>query len=163
MFPVIGLVVLLGMVFGGALGRRMEAIPHELPIIGDTAAGALIIGNAMKQLKALGGGFMKVMKGTGYKKQDYLDVIFLVSRLMKMLRTEAGCFAPILVQMRQNPAGSHAMFGGESIVDRDRYPHAGSGPTSQRSIVIPADAVGRPQGGAEPDGSLRYRAGSFAE
>ncbi|MDB5680274.1 MAG: flagellar motor protein MotA, partial [Sphingomonas bacterium] len=40
MFPVIGLVVLLAMVFGGfvftggALGPVMEAIPHEMLIIG---------------------------------------------------------------------------------------------------------------------------------
>ena len=36
----------------------------------------------------MGGGFMKVLKGPKYKKQDYLDVIFLVSKLMKMLRAE---------------------------------------------------------------------------
>src|SRR3546814_4777404 len=62
MFPAIGLVVLLVMVFGGfvftggALGPVMEAIPHELIIIGGAVAGALIIGNSGKELKALGGG-----------------------------------------------------------------------------------------------------------
>ena len=94
MFPVIGLVVLLGMVFGGfvftggALGPVMEAIPHEMLIIGGAAVGALIIGNSMKELKALGGGIGKVFKGPSYKKQDFLDAIFLVSRLMKLLRTD---------------------------------------------------------------------------
>lgn len=67
----------------------------------------------------------------------------------------ADYFAPTLVQMRQNSAGSNGMFGGESIVDRDHYPHAASGQTNQRSIVIPADATGGPQAGAGPDGSLR--------
>ena len=67
----------------------------------------------------------------------------------------ADYFAPTLVQMRQNSAGSNGMFGGESIVDRDHYPHAASGQTNQRSIVIPADATGGPQSGAGPDGSLR--------
>ena len=94
MFPVIGIVVLLVMVFGGfaftggALGPVMEAIPHEMLIIGGAAAGALIIGNSGKELKGLGAGLGKVFKGPKYKKQDYLDVIFLVSKLMKMLRTE---------------------------------------------------------------------------
>jgi chemotaxis protein MotA len=94
MFPAIGLVILLVMVFGGfaitggALGPVLEAIPHEMLIIGGAAAGALIIGNSMKELKALGGGLGKVLKGPKYKKQDYLDTIFLVSKLMKMLRTE---------------------------------------------------------------------------
>src|SRR3546814_7443119 len=94
MFPAIGLVVLLVMVFGGvvftggALGPVMEAIPHELIIIGGAAAGALIIGNSGKELKALGGGLVKVFKGPKYRKQDYLDTIFLVSKLMKMLRID---------------------------------------------------------------------------
>jgi chemotaxis protein MotA len=42
----------------------------------------------MKELKAFGGGFGKVFKGPKYNKKDYLDVIFLVSTLMKKLRTE---------------------------------------------------------------------------
>jgi len=94
MFPAIGLVVLLVMVFGGfvftggALGPVMEAIPHEMLIIGGAGVGSLIIGNSGKELKALGGGFTKVLKGPKYKKQDYLDTIFLVSKLMKMLRMD---------------------------------------------------------------------------
>ena len=94
MFPVIGLVILLVMVFGGftitggALEPVLEAIPHEMLIIGGAALGSLVIGNSMKELKALGGGIAKVLKGPKYKKQDYLDTIFLVSKLMKMLRTE---------------------------------------------------------------------------
>ena len=94
MFPIIGIVVLLVMVFGGfaftggALGPVLEAIPHEMLIIGGAAAGALIIGNSGKELKGLGGGLMKVFKGPKYKKQDYLDVIFLISKLMKMLRVD---------------------------------------------------------------------------
>ena len=112
MFPVIGLVVLLGMVFGGfvftggALGPVMEAVPHEMIIIGGAAAGALIIGNSMKELKALGSGFMKVMKGPKYKKQDYLDTIFLVSKLMKMLRTEG----PIALEPHVEDPKSSAIF-----------------------------------------------------
>ncbi|WP_033921878.1 flagellar motor stator protein MotA [Sphingomonas sp. 37zxx] len=94
MFVLIGFVVLIAMVFGGfaitggALGPVMHALPHEMLIIGGAAVGALIIGNSMLEIKALGGGFMKVVKGPKYKKQDYLDAIFLVSKLMKMLRVE---------------------------------------------------------------------------
>jgi chemotaxis protein MotA len=57
-------------------------------IIGGAAVGALVIGNSGSDLKALGGGFGKVFKGAQYKKQDFLDCIFLVSRLMKTLRVE---------------------------------------------------------------------------
>jgi len=112
MFPVIGLVVLLVMVFGGfvitggAIGPVAEAIPHEMLIIGGAAAGALIIGNSMKELKALGGSFGKIFKGPKYAKQDYLDVIFLVSKLMKMLRTEG----PIALEPHVEDPKSSALF-----------------------------------------------------
>jgi chemotaxis protein MotA len=94
MFAAIGLVVLIVMVFGGFaftggdLGPVLEALPHEMLIIGGAAVGSLIIGNSGADLKALGGGFAKVFKGPSYKKQDFLDCIFLVSKLMKMLRVE---------------------------------------------------------------------------
>ena len=112
MFPVIGIVVLLVMVFGGfvitggAIGPVAEAIPHEMLIIGGAAAGALIIGNSMKELKALGGSLTKIFKGPKYRKQDYLDTIFLVSKLMKMLRTEG----PIALEPHVEDPRSSAIF-----------------------------------------------------
>ncbi len=112
MFPAIGLVVLIAMVFGGfaitggALGPVLHALPHEMLIIGGAALGALIIGNSGKQLKQLGGGFAKAFKGPTYKKQDFLDVIFLVSRLMKMLRVEG----PIALEPHVEDPKSSAVF-----------------------------------------------------
>ena len=94
MFAGIGLVILLAMVFGGFaftggdLEPILHAIPHEMLIIGGAAVGAIVAGNSMKELKAFGGGFGKVFKGPKYNKKDFLDVIFLVSTLMKKLRTE---------------------------------------------------------------------------
>ena len=121
MFAGIGLVVLLVMVFGGfaftggALGPVMEAIPHEMIIIGGAAAGALVIGNSGTELKAMGGGLMKVFKGPKYKKQDYLDVIFLVSKLMKMLRTEG----PIALEPHVEDPKSSALFAEYSRLATD--------------------------------------------
>ena len=94
MFPVVGIVVLILLVFGGFaltggnLGPVMHVLPHEMLIIGGAALGSLIIGNSGADLKALAGGLGKVFKGPQYKKQDYLDCILLVSTLMKMMRTE---------------------------------------------------------------------------
>jgi chemotaxis protein MotA len=48
---------------GGALGPVFEAIPHEVATIGGAGIAALVIGNDMHGLKALGGGFGKVFKG----------------------------------------------------------------------------------------------------
>lgn len=94
MFAAIGLVVLFVMVFGGFaitggnLEPVMHAIPHEMLIIGGASVGALLLGNSMKIIKGVGAGLKRVFTGASYKKQDYLDAIFLVSKLMKALRTE---------------------------------------------------------------------------
>ena len=109
MFAIIGLVVLLAMVFGGFIftggdiGPVLHALPHEMIIIGGAAVGALIIGNSGSDLKALGGGLGKVFKGPKYKKQDFLDCIFLVSKLMKTLRVEG----PVALEPHiEDPASS---------------------------------------------------------
>jgi chemotaxis protein MotA len=112
MFAIIGIIVLLVMVFGGFaltggnLGPVMHALPHEMLIIGGACLGALIIGNSGKELKALGGGLGKVFKGPKYVKQDYLDCIFLVSKLMKMLKTEG----PVAVEPHIEDPASSAVF-----------------------------------------------------
>ncbi len=109
MFPVVGIVVLFLLVFGGFaltggnLGPVMHALPHEMLIIGGAAIGSLIIGNSGADLKALGGGLSKVFKGPKYQKSDYLDCILLVSTLMKMMRTEG----PVAVEPHiEDPANS---------------------------------------------------------
>ena len=112
MFAIVGIIVLLVMVFGGFaftggnLGPVMEALPHEMLIIGGAGVGALIIGNSSKDLKALGGVLGKVFKGPRYTRQDYLDCIFLVSRLMKMLRTEG----PVAVEPHIEDPASSSVF-----------------------------------------------------
>ena len=112
MFAIIGIIVLLVMVFGGFaftggnLGPVMHALPHEMLIIGGAGVGALIIGNSAKELKALGGVLGKIFKGPQYNRQDYLDCIFLVSRLMKMLRTEG----PVAVEPHIEDPASSSVF-----------------------------------------------------
>ena len=94
MFAAVGIIVVIVMVFGGFLvsGGSIEVIAHALPlemlIIGGAAVGATIAGNSVRELKALGGGLATVFRGPRYNKQDFLDTIFLVSKLTKMLRVE---------------------------------------------------------------------------
>ena len=112
MLVAVGVVILLVMVFGGfaitggALGPVMEAIPHEMLIIGGAAVGATVIGNSMHELKAIGSGFAKVFKGPKHTKQDHIDAIILTTRLMKLLRSEG----PVAMESHvQDPANS-ALF-----------------------------------------------------
>ena len=94
MFQAIGIVVLLVLVFGGfaisggALGPVMKALPVEMTIIGGGAIGALIAGNSVAQLKAIGGGFAKVFKGPAFTRDDHVDAIALTARLMRLSKTE---------------------------------------------------------------------------
>jgi len=94
MFPIIGLVVVFGMVFGGFMlaGGHfevlIEAAPMEFMMIGGAALGALIISNDMNGLKAVGGGFSKVMSGPKWGKKDYSDLLALLFQLTKLMKTK---------------------------------------------------------------------------
>src|SRR5262249_27965354 len=94
MFPIIGLGVVFGMVFGGFVlaGGHFEVIieaaPHEFMMIGGAALGALIIANDMDGLKGVMGGFSKVMSGPKWKKQDYQDLLALLFQLTKLMKTK---------------------------------------------------------------------------
>ena len=108
MFAAIGLVVLLGMVFGGFvitggdLAPVLHAIPHEMLIIGGAAVGAVVTGNSMHELKAIGGSMAKIFKGPKHNKQDHIDAIILTTRLMKLLRSEGPVALESHVQEPQN-------------------------------------------------------------
>jgi len=59
----------------------------------------------------------------------------------KQRKALADYFAPTLVEMRTNSAGSDGIFGGSSLTDKDNYPHRAS-QTGTRSITIPRDSTG---------------------
>jgi chemotaxis protein MotB len=59
----------------------------------------------------------------------------------KQRKALADYFAPTLVEMRKDSAGSDGLFGGSSLTDKDNYPHKAS-QTGTRSITIPRDASG---------------------
>jgi chemotaxis protein MotB len=62
----------------------------------------------------------------------------------KQRKALADYFAPTLVKTKQESAGSNGMFGGDSIVSVDDYPHR-AGQTGTKSITIPRDAKGGPK------------------
>ncbi|MFM5948283.1 MAG: motility-associated protein, partial [Novosphingobium sp.] len=110
MYAAIGILILIIMVFGGfaitggSLGPVLEAIPHEMLIIGGAALGALVTGNNLHGLKGLGGGFVKVFKGPRHTKQDHIDAIVLTTKLMKLLRAEGPVALESHVTEPQNSA-----------------------------------------------------------
>ncbi|MDE2563861.1 MAG: flagellar motor stator protein MotA [Sphingomonadales bacterium] len=112
MYAAIGIVILLVMVFGGfaitggALGPVMEAIPHEMLIIGGAAIGAIVTGNSLHEIKAIGGAFGKVFKGPRHTKQDHIDAIALTAKLMKILRADG----PVALESHVTDPASSAIF-----------------------------------------------------
>jgi chemotaxis protein MotA len=113
MFSIIGLVVLFGCVFGGfilaggSMAPIIHAAPHDMLVIGGAAVGAMLVGNSTAIIKGALGGVVKVFKGPKYKKDDYLSTIFVVSKIMKTLKSEG---AVALEAHIENPEAS-AIFG----------------------------------------------------
>ncbi len=56
----------------------------------------------------------------------------------------ADYFAPTIVQTKTDTAGSTGLFGGDSLVAADKYPH-GAAQTGTRAMTIPRDAAGGPR------------------
>ena len=59
----------------------------------------------------------------------------------KQRKVIADYFTPTLIEMRMKSAGSNGIFGGDSIVAKDNYPHRAA-QTGSRSLTIPKDAGG---------------------
>ena len=113
MFGIIGLVLLHVCVFGvfvlhgGDLGPVIHAAPAELATILGAGIAAMLIGNDISTIKGVAGGFGKIFGGSKWKKQDFLDTIFLVSRLMKILRVDG----PVALEAHVESPESSAIFG----------------------------------------------------
>ncbi len=94
MFPIIGVVLLFGLVFGsyvmsgGNMGVIIEAAPHELMAIVGAGVASFLISNSMTTIKATGGGFGKVFKGPKWKAADYTDLLSLLFVLTKTMKSK---------------------------------------------------------------------------
>ncbi|MDB5571883.1 MAG: motA, partial [Hyphomicrobiales bacterium] len=64
-------------------------------------------GNDIGTIKGVAGGFGKIFGGSKWKKQDFLDVIFLVSKLMKILRVDG----PVALESHVESPDASAIFG----------------------------------------------------
>ena len=94
MLQIVGIVCVFGMVFGGFLisGGHLdvvlEALPHEMIVIGGAAVGQLLISTDMTTLKGIGGDFGKLISGPKWKKQDYQDLLALLFALTKLVKSK---------------------------------------------------------------------------
>ncbi|MDG2517092.1 flagellar motor stator protein MotA [Lysobacter soli] len=92
MFIIIGFIVVIGSVLGGfvlshgQLGALWQ--PYELLIIGGAAAGAFLVANPLKVVKACLGGIPRLLKGSHYKKSDYVDILAMLYDVLMKARRE---------------------------------------------------------------------------
>ncbi len=72
----------------------------------------------------------------------------------KQRKALADYFAPTLIELKQNSAGSDGLFGGQSLIDVDNYPHKAQ-QTGTKALTVPMGATGGENVGAGPNGALR--------
>lgn len=94
MLIIVGIILTMGMVFGGYVlaGGKMapilKALPLEGMIIGGAGVGSYMVSNgggiAKKGLKGLGHAF----KGSKWKAEDYQDLLCLMFLLTKLIKTK---------------------------------------------------------------------------
>ncbi|MEO1092614.1 MAG: flagellar motor stator protein MotA [Pseudomonadota bacterium] len=94
MLTIIGLVVVLGMVFGGytlaggKFGVIIKALPFELMMIGGAGAGSFLVANSGGVLKGSIGAFGRAFFGGKWSGKDYLDMLCLMFSLIRVVKTK---------------------------------------------------------------------------
>src|SRR5215475_13618480 len=93
MIQIVGIIFLFVMVFGGYVMSGghfeviLESLPHEMITIGGAAVAALLLGNAIGDVKKTLGDIGKAFAGPKWKQADYRDLLcllFLLTKTMKM-------------------------------------------------------------------------------
>ncbi|MEM6413890.1 MAG: flagellar motor stator protein MotA [Pseudomonadota bacterium] len=108
MGSIIGLVIVLGMVFGGytlaggKMGIIFKSLPYEMMMIGGSAVGSFVVANDMGTIKHTGADLGAVLGGAKWKKADYKDLICLLYELVVIARQ-----SPVAIEEHiENPEGS---------------------------------------------------------
>ena len=106
-----GLVFLFICVFGsylaagGSMAPLMKAAPFELWAIGGAAIGTFLMSNSMHDVKHTLGGFGKVMKGSSFHKNDYMELLCLLYFLVRLASTKGNmALEPHIEKPAESPA-----------------------------------------------------------
>ncbi len=96
MIPLAGLGFLLACVFGsyllsgGSMGPLVEAVPFEMLTIGGAALGSFVMANSLHDVKHTLTGFGKILKGAGFRKPDYVELLSLMFFLVRLAATKGA-------------------------------------------------------------------------
>jgi len=121
MISIIGIVVIIGMVFGGYLaagghmGIILKALPFELMIIGGAAVGAFVIGNEMSVVRHTLRDLGRVFRGATWKREDYQDLLCLLFALIRIARRD-----PVAIELHIEQPADSAVFQAYPRILADR-------------------------------------------
>lgn len=120
MLPIIGIVLVIGLVFGGYLGAGgsmtiiLKALPFEMVMICGAALGAFVLGNDLATLKGTGRDIARVFKGPKWHAADYRDLLCLLFQLIWLARQN-----PVAVEEHiEAPEGS-SIFSAYPKIQQD--------------------------------------------
>lgn len=89
---IVGALIVIGCILGGYLAEHghLEALvqPIEVLIIGGSAFGAMFISHPMPIIKGAFGGIIKLIKGSSYKKDRYMELLALLYTLFAKIRKD---------------------------------------------------------------------------
>lgn len=92
MLVIIGYIIVIASVFGGFLiaGGHLASLlqPVELLMIGGGAAGAFLVGNNSKAIKATVKAIPTIFKGSKYSKALYMELMSLLFEILSKVRKE---------------------------------------------------------------------------
>ncbi len=123
MFVIIGWVVALVCIFGvyiahgGNIGVVLKALPFEMTTIFGAAAGAFLVNNQMKVVKATFVGLGRCFKGSKFSKARYLDLLALMYDILQKARKE-GLMA---IEKDVEDPGSSPIFQKYPTVGADHH------------------------------------------
>lgn len=117
----IGIVIIFVTVFGGYImaGGKMEiileALPHEMIVIGGAAIGAFVISNDIDGIKHTLKDIGKVFKGPKWKHKDYKDLLCLMFELIRIARSN-----PIALEEHIEKPNESTIFGKYPKIKADK-------------------------------------------
>lgn len=120
MLPVIGIVLVVTLVFGGYLGAGgsmtiiLKALPFEMVMIGGAALGAFVLGNDLGTIKGAGRDIVRVFKGPKWKTEDYRDLLCLLFQLIRLARQN-----PVAVEEHIEAPETSSIFGAYPKIQQD--------------------------------------------
>ena len=123
MLAIVGVVLVIGMVFGGYLlaggkfGIILKALPFEMMMIGGAAAGTFLIANKGDVVKGALGDMKRVVAGPKWKREDYRDLLSLMFMVVKLLKSRG----PLVLEVHVEKPHESALFGRYPKIRDDHF------------------------------------------